>query len=89
VQGQHHCPAPLLPAELLGQEVKLAPDCVGDEVQQMKAGLQNGQVLLLENVRCGAASGAADEHSVSRSTAEVRMCAQILRQALPADDHGP
>lgn len=42
---------PPLPAELLGQEVQLAPDCVGDEVQKMKAALQDGQVLLLENVR--------------------------------------
>ncbi|EFN59488.1 hypothetical protein CHLNCDRAFT_29609 [Chlorella variabilis] len=38
-------------SELLGQEVQLAPDCVGDEVQKMKAALQDGQVLLLENVR--------------------------------------
>lgn len=38
-------------AELLGQEVALAPDCVGDAVKQQIAALQNGQVLLLENVR--------------------------------------
>jgi hypothetical protein len=38
-------------AELLGQEVALAPDCIGAEVQQMKTELKDGQVLLLENVR--------------------------------------
>ncbi|KAI3433409.1 hypothetical protein D9Q98_003225 [Chlorella vulgaris] len=38
-------------SELLGQDVALAPDCVGDEVQKMKAALKDGDVLLLENVR--------------------------------------
>ena len=37
--------------ELLGQEVKFASDCIGEEVQQMKAGLREGEVLLLENLR--------------------------------------
>jgi phosphoglycerate kinase len=36
---------------LLGSDVKFAEDCVGDEVQKMKASLQNGDVLLLENLR--------------------------------------
>jgi phosphoglycerate kinase len=37
--------------ELLGQPVKLAPDCVGPEVEGMASGLKPGQVLLLENTR--------------------------------------
>ncbi len=37
--------------ELLDQEVKFASDCIGDEVQQLKAGLKEGEVLLLENLR--------------------------------------
>ena len=37
--------------ELLGREVKLAPDCVGEEVSQMAAELKSGEVLLLENLR--------------------------------------
>lgn len=37
--------------ELLGQDVKLAPDCVGPEVKELIKELGNGQVLLLENVR--------------------------------------
>jgi phosphoglycerate kinase len=36
---------------LLGRDVAFAPDCVGEEAGRMKAGLKNGQVLLLENVR--------------------------------------
>ena len=38
-------------AELLDQEVKLAPDCVGPEVRAMVDKLQNGQVIVLENLR--------------------------------------
>lgn len=37
--------------ELLGQEVLLAPDSIGEEVAALRAGLQAGQVLLLENTR--------------------------------------
>ena len=37
--------------ELLGQEVPLAPDCVGPEVEAMVGKLSDGQALLLENVR--------------------------------------
>ena len=38
-------------SELLGQEVVKCDDCVGDEVAAKVGALQNGQVLLLENVR--------------------------------------
>ncbi len=44
-------PAAARLGEILGQEVKLAPDCVGDEAAKMRAALQPGQVLLLENTR--------------------------------------
>ena len=37
--------------ELLGQEVKLAPDCIGDEVAALVDGAAEGDVLLLENTR--------------------------------------
>ncbi len=36
---------------LLGQEVKFAPDCIGEEVEKMVAALSPGEVLLLENLR--------------------------------------
>ena len=37
--------------QLLGKKVPLAPDCVGPEVEKLVAGLKDGDVLLLENVR--------------------------------------
>lgn len=38
-------------SELMGQPVKLAPDCIGPEVASMVAQMQGGEILLLENVR--------------------------------------
>lgn len=38
-------------SELLGQEVVKTDDCIGDDVAAKVTALQNGQVLLLENVR--------------------------------------
>ncbi len=38
-------------AELLGQPVKMAPDCVGPEVEAMAKTLKPGEVLMLENTR--------------------------------------
>ena len=45
--------APIAPylSELLGQEVTMATDCVGPEVEKLVAGMKNGEVVLLENVR--------------------------------------
>jgi phosphoglycerate kinase len=37
--------------ELLKREVKLAPDCIGPEVEKMAAAMKPGDVLLLENLR--------------------------------------
>ncbi len=38
-------------SELLNKEVTLAPDCVGDEVKDLVEKLDEGDVLLLENLR--------------------------------------
>jgi len=38
-------------SELLGKPVKMAPDCIGAEVEALAAALQPGEVMLLENVR--------------------------------------
>lgn len=35
----------------LGQKVKFAPDCIGEETKKMAEALQPGEVLLLENLR--------------------------------------
>jgi phosphoglycerate kinase len=38
-------------SELLGRDVQMAPDCIGDQTKKMVDALQPGQVLLLENLR--------------------------------------
>ena len=38
-------------SELLGREVVMAPDCIGSEVSDLVAKMQEGEVLLLENLR--------------------------------------
>jgi phosphoglycerate kinase len=38
-------------ARLLGKEVQMAPDCIGDEVRKMIDNLKPGSVLMLENLR--------------------------------------
>src|SRR3990172_1527594 len=44
-------PAAARLSELLGQDVILADDCVGDGVRKLVKDLKDGQVLLLENLR--------------------------------------
>ncbi|MCK9210520.1 MAG: phosphoglycerate kinase [Ignavibacteriaceae bacterium] len=38
-------------SELLGKEVKLAPDCIGEEVKTLVRNMKSGEVILLENLR--------------------------------------
>jgi phosphoglycerate kinase len=38
-------------SKLLGKEVKFAKDCIGAEALEMSANLQEGEILLLENLR--------------------------------------
>ena len=44
-------PAATRLSELLGQEVALASDCVGEEVQKTVAALADGEAIVLENLR--------------------------------------
>jgi phosphoglycerate kinase len=37
--------------EILGRDVRLAPDCIGDEVEAIVANMQPGDIVLLENLR--------------------------------------
>lgn len=53
-------PVALKLAELLGQEVTLADDCIGEGIELMAQSLKNGQVLLLENLRFHAGEEAND-----------------------------
>lgn len=47
-------------AELLGQEVTLADDCIGEGIELMAQNLKAGQVLMLENLRFHAEEEAND-----------------------------
>jgi len=38
-------------SEIMGQEVAVAPDCVGPDVEALASKLEPGQILLLENLR--------------------------------------
>jgi phosphoglycerate kinase len=38
-------------SELLGEPVKMAPDCIGPAVEKMAAELKDGEILMLENLR--------------------------------------
>jgi phosphoglycerate kinase len=47
-------------AQLLSQPVLMAPDCIGSEVEKLSRSLEDGQVMLLENVRFHAGETAND-----------------------------
>jgi phosphoglycerate kinase len=49
-------------SELLGTEVPLLPDCLGDNVRKSVSGLHNGEALLLENLRFHGAESKGFEH---------------------------
>jgi len=38
-------------SKLIGKEVKMAPDCIGPEVEKMVSGLKPGDILMLDNLR--------------------------------------
>ena len=48
-------------SEIIGVQVKFASDCVSDEAFKMSENLQNGEVLLLENLRFYAEEKKGDE----------------------------
>jgi len=54
-------PVALRLSELLGKPVKLAPDCIGAETEKMVNDMQNGDVILLENLRFHKAETKGDE----------------------------
>ena len=59
--------------ELLGKTVQLAPDCVGEAAAALRAALQPGEVLILENTRFHAAEEANDPGFAK----ELAGCADI------------
>jgi phosphoglycerate kinase len=44
-------PAAARLGELLGKDVLMAPDCIGDEVKAIVSEMKEGDVVLLENLR--------------------------------------
>ena len=48
-------------SDIIGVQVKFAEDCVGAKVEEAVAGLQSGEVLLLENLRFHAEEESGDE----------------------------
>ncbi|MDF1614183.1 phosphoglycerate kinase [Desulfurivibrio dismutans] len=57
-------------SRLIAKEVKLAPDCVGPEVEKLAAELKPGEVLLLENLRFHSEEQANDD-DFSRRLADL------------------
>ena len=80
-RGRPTPPRPCLlapPAELLGQEVALAPDCVGEATKAAIKGLADGQVLLLENVRCVAGCAAVAAGCAAGDAPGAGVCCVLL-----------
>lgn len=57
-------------ADLLGKDVKMAPDCIGEEVKAEISRMQGGEVLLLENCRFHKGDE-ENEETFSRALAEL------------------
>lgn len=72
IEGKHKM-APIAAhlAKLLGKDVKLSPDCIGEETAKMVKELENGQVLLLENTRF-------HKEETSKEAAEREKMASVL-----------
>ncbi len=52
IEGKHKmAPVAAHLAEVLGRDVKLSQDCIGKETQALVSGLQDGDILMLENTR--------------------------------------
>ncbi len=66
-------PAAVRLSELLGQDVTLAPDSIGAEVEALRAGLQSGQVLLLENTRFYAEDEANDADHAKKLAGQAEI----------------
>jgi len=68
-------------SRLIAKEVKLAPDCIGPEVQALVDAMQPGDVILLENLRFHAEEQANDEN-FSRQLAALAEAATELSERL-------
>jgi len=55
-------PVALKLSELIGKPVRMAPDCIGKETEQLAGDLAAGEILMLENVRFHSAETANDSN---------------------------
>lgn len=68
-------------SKLLGREVKLAPDCIGDEAQRVAEAMKEGDVALLENLRFHAEEEANDPNFARQLAA---LCDVYINDAFGA-----
>jgi len=66
-------PAAVRLADLLERDVRMAPDCVGPEVEKMVAAMADGDVLVLENLRFHA----GEEKNADAFAKDLRNLADI------------
>src|ERR1700754_535379 len=64
--------------ELLGQHVAFATDTVGESAQEIVAGLEDGQVAVLENVRFNAGETSKDDEVRSAFASELAKLADAF-----------
>ena len=65
-------------SRLLGKDVKLAPDCIGDETRAMIDAMQPGDVLMLENLRF---YGGEEKNDLDYAKALVNGCDVYVNDA--------
>ena len=75
-------------AKLLGQPVRMAPDCLGPEVKALAAALKPGEVLMLENTRFHAAeeAEAKDAKKKTKKADEALTAAKASGNAAKVKD---
>jgi phosphoglycerate kinase len=78
VEAYSILPAATKLAELLGTEVTVADDCIGEGIEYKASQLQNGQILVLENLRFHKEEEANDKHFSSQL---ARICDIYINDA--------
>lgn len=78
-------PAAMKLADLLGQPVPLAPDCVGPEVKKLVDDLKDGEVLMLENVRFHAEEELLNKYAKQDDATKAKIDAFVKELASYGD----
>jgi 3-phosphoglycerate kinase len=67
-------------SELLGKDVIMAPDCIGEEVEAKAAALEPGDVMLLENLRFHKAETIKDK--AAKEDAQLREAKDVFAKKI-------